>query len=347
VLLTCVADAQPTGFTASRAVCYAPCMPHAHRDSSSKAGASSGARNTQLERVTGKDNPWLKRFRAGFAGHTEKDGSAISIEGARLVEEALRSAIPVDAILVSETGRKHLAQIGAMLAQSVRLLATSDKIFQGLADTDTPQGIAALVRPRRTSFDDLMRGPGAPLIVVLVGIQDPGNVGAILRTAEALGASGVAACKADSLGTAHVFSPKVIRASAGAAFRFPVAEGISLPILQAQLRVAGVRVIAATSHDPRTPAPSPWQADLRGPVALLIGNEGAGLPAEVERSADARVRIPLSEPHGIRGAVVESLNAATAAAVLLYEAARQRAEVDEHVSDDNGGDLGGEAGGGS
>jgi TrmH family RNA methyltransferase len=229
------------------------------------------------------------------------------------------------------------------------LLATSDKIFQGLADTDTPQGVAALVRPRRASFDDLLHGPGAPLIVVLVGIQDPGNVGTILRTAEALGASGVAACKADSIGTAHVFSSKVIRASAGAAFRFPVAEGISLPILLAQLRVAGVRVIAASSHDPRTPAPAPapWRTNLREAVALLIGNEGAGLPAEVERSADARVKIPLSAPHGIHGASVESLNAATAAAVLLYEAARQRAEVGGHVSDDDGADLGGEAGGGS
>ncbi len=345
--MTCVAGAKPSDFTPCRAVCYAPCMPRARRDSSSKTGAPSRAPASQPERVTGKDNPWLKRFRAGFAGRAEKDGGAISIEGARLVEEALRSAIPVDAILVSETGRKHLARIGPTLAPSVRLLVTSDKIFDGLADTETPQGIAALVRPRRASFDDLMLGPGAPLIVVLVGIQDPGNVGTILRTAEALGASGVAACKADSLGTAHVFSPKVIRASAGAAFRFRVAEGISLPILLAQLRMAGVLVIAASSHDSRTPTPAPWQTDLRGPVALLIGNEGAGLPAEVERSADARVKIPHSEPHGIRGAAVESLNAATAAAVLLYEAARQRAEVSVHVSDDDSADLGGEAGGGS
>jgi RNA methyltransferase, TrmH family len=321
-------------------------MSRAHRETNSKAGPSFGAQTSHPEQVTGKDNPWLKRFRAGFAGRTEEDGGAISIEGARLVEEALRSEIPVDAILVSETGRKHFARISTILAASVRLLATSDKIFASLADTEAPQGIAALVRPRRASFDDLMRGPGAPLIVVLVGIQDPGNVGTILRTAEALGASGVAACKADSLGTAHVFSPKVIRASAGAAFRFPVAEGISLPILLAQLRVAGVRVIAASSHDPREPFPTPWQTDLRGPVALLIGNEGAGLPAEIERSADARIRIPLAEPHGIRGASVESLNAAMAATVLLYETARQRAEALTTQSD-SAGESGRRAGAGS
>jgi TrmH family RNA methyltransferase len=274
--------------------------------------------------VPGKDNIWLKRFRAAFASRAEKDGGAIPIEGARLVDEAIRSAIPIDAILVSETGRKHLSRIDRMIATPTRLLATTDRIFAQLAETESPQGIAALVRPRRASFDDLLRAPGAALIVVLVGIQDPGNVGTILRTAEALGASGVAACKADSLGTAHVFSSKVIRASAGAAFRFPVAEGISLPILQAQLRVAGVRIIAASSHVAAADAIPPWQADLRAPVALLIGNEGAGLPVEVERAADARVFIPLAEPRGIPGATVESLNAATAATVLLYEAARQR-----------------------
>jgi TrmH family RNA methyltransferase len=302
-------------------------MPRARRIPPSKAVSSSAARATQPEWVTGKDNVWLKRFRAAFAGRLEKDGGAISIEGVRLVEEALRSAIPMDAILVSESGRKHLARISPTLAPTARLLATSDRIFESLADTESPQGIAALVRPLRASYDDLLRGPGAPLVVVLVGIQDPGNVGTILRTAEALGASGVAACKSDSLGTAHIFSPKVIRASAGAAFRFPVVDGLSLPILQAQLRVAGIRVIAASSHVSDADSLAPWQTDLRGPVALLIGNEGAGLPVEVERAADSRVRIPLAEPHGLRGGSVESLNAATAAAVLLYEAARQRADA--------------------
>jgi TrmH family RNA methyltransferase len=302
-------------------------MPRARPNPPLRTIGSSAARTAQPELISSKDNPWLKRFRAGFGGRAEKDGSPISIEGARLVEEALRSGIQIDAVLVSESGRRHLARIIPMLTPSTRLMATSDRHFAGIADTETPQGIAALVHPRRSSFDDLLRGRGTPLIVVLVGIQDPGNVGTILRTAEALGASGVAACKSGSLGTAHIFSPKVIRASAGAAFRFPVAEGISLSILQAQLRVAGVRVIAASSRDAGGPALAPWQTDLRGPIALLIGNEGAGLPAEVERAADARVRIPLAATHGMSGETVESLNAATAATVLLYEAARQRTEV--------------------
>lgn len=290
--------------------------------SSRRAEANPRAR--QPESVTGRDNRWLKRFRAALSGHTETGDPVLGIEGLRLVEEAIRSAIPVEAILVSETGRKHLTRIARSLDPSMRLLATTDSVFENLAATETPQGIAALVRPRRASFDDLLQGTGAPLIVVLVGVQDPGNVGTILRAAEALGASGVAACRSDSLGTARVFSPKVARASAGAVFRLPVTEGLSSPVLQTQLRVAGVRILAATSSASDSGVVAPWEADLRGPIALFIGNEGAGLPVNVENAADARIRIPLAAVRGTHHESVESLNAATAAAVLLYEAARQR-----------------------
>jgi TrmH family RNA methyltransferase len=279
----------------------------------------------------GRDNHWLKRFQAALAGRIEKGDDALGIEGARLVEEALRSNIRVEAILVSESGRKHLVRVNSRLDASTRLLATSDELFSRLAATESPQGIAALVHPPRASFDDLLRGakesPGrVPLIVVLVGLQDPGNVGTILRTAEALGASGVAACRSGSIGTAHIFSPKVVRASAGSVFRLPIAEGVSPSILQAQLRVAGVRTVAATSAATAAHAVAPWQVDLFRAVALLIGNEGAGLPLEMERSADVRVRIPLALAHGVEGEGVESLNAASAAAILLYEAVRQRSK---------------------
>jgi TrmH family RNA methyltransferase len=301
-------------------------MPHSPGPS---AHTVSNARTRQPETITGRDNRWLKRFRAALAGRAEPTEGALGIEGARLVEEALRSGIPVEAILVSETGRKHLARVNSKLDTVTRLLATTDALFAHVAATETPQGIAALVRPPRASFDDLLRGAGAsrenvPLIVVLVGLQDPGNVGTILRAAEALGASGVAACRSESLGTAHLFSPKVVRASAGAIFRLPATEGVSASIFQAQLRVAGVRMLAATSATDTSDSIAPWQADLSGPVALFIGNEGAGLPREIERSADVRIRIPLAGVRGNAGESVESLNAASAAAILLYEAARQR-----------------------
>ncbi|HJY85300.1 MAG TPA: RNA methyltransferase, partial [Candidatus Acidoferrales bacterium] len=184
----------------------------------------------------------------------------------------------------------------------------------------TPQGIAALVFPRVASFDDLVRG--CPLVVVLVGVQDPGNVGAILRTAEAFGATGAATCAWGGLGTANPLSPKALRASAGSALRLPLVQRVAAPVLLAQLRVTGVKLYAASprkhsSANQKGRALHPWEADLRGPSALLVGNEGAGLPLELQSSADALVRIPLESG-------VESLNAAVATSVLLYEAARQR-----------------------
>jgi RNA methyltransferase, TrmH family len=289
----------------------------------------------QPEAISARENHWLKRFRIALAGPPSSGEVTLGVEGARLVEEALRSNIKVEAVLVSESGRKHLGRIIPRISRETRLLATSDALFNNIAATETTQGVAAIVKPYRAVLDDLYGGTvsanasskanNATLIVVLVGLQDPGNVGTILRTAEAMGATGVAACRSAEIGTAHVFSPKVVRASAGAAFRIPVAEGISAHILQSQMRAAGVRMLAATSAADDS-AVTPWQADLCGPVAIFIGNEGAGLPPEVIQSADLRVRIPLAAGRGIETENVESLNAASAAAILLYEAACQRGD---------------------
>ena len=263
------------------------------------------------ETVTSRENRWLKSFRAALRSGVLAENGLVGVEGPRLVEEALRSGLAVEAVLVSASGEPHLDRLRPGLEPSVRVLRTSDRLFAGVADTQTPQGVAALVRPRATTFDDLVRG--LPLVVVLVGVQDPGNVGTIVRTAEAFGATGAAACASGECGTANPFAPKALRASAGSALRLPILQGISLPVLLAQLRVAGVRLYGATTAS----GMAPQDADLRGPAALLVGNEGAGLPPEVERSADALLRIPMA-------AGIDSLNAAVAASVLLYEAARQR-----------------------
>jgi RNA methyltransferase, TrmH family len=311
-------------------------MPRAPRPPfSSPRNATRTSSARQPESISARENHWLKRFRLALAGPPASGEITLGIEGARLVEEALRSNIKVEAVLVSESGRKHLARIIPRIGRETRLLATSDALFQNLAATETTQGVAAIVRPRRAVLDDLYGGTAsanapakannATLIVVLVGVQDPGNVGTILRTAEAMGATGVAACRSTTIGTAHIFSPKVVRASAGAAFRLPIAEGVSTAILQSQMRAAGVRMMAATSSSDAE-AVTPWQADMSGPVALFIGNEGAGLPTEVIQSADLRVRIPLSIASGMESENVESLNAGSAAAILLYEAACQRGD---------------------
>ena len=292
--------------------------------------------------ITSRDNRWLKEFRLALKGGLPTESGFVGVEGVRLVEEALRSACPIEAVLFSETGERHHERLAPLIDRpeiAIPILRTTDRLFEGVADTEHPQGVAALVKPRAASFDDLMRVPESacsPLLVVLAGVQDPGNVGTILRTASAFGATGAVTAASGQSGTASPFSPKALRASAGAALHLPILAGMSLPILLTQLRVANVHTVAATAHDlaypvgaqhvapqpgkiaPSLPPPlAPWEVDWCEPVALLVGNEGAGLPEEVERSADARIHIPMSSG-------IESLNAAAAAAVLFYEAARQR-----------------------
>jgi TrmH family RNA methyltransferase len=163
-------------------------------------------------------------------------------------------------------------------------------------------------------------GCSSPLILVLVGVQDPGNVGTILRTAAAFGASAAITAASGQSGTASPFAPKALRASAGAALHLPVLAGHAAAAAIGQLRAASIFVLATSSRESDAnsqPLLTPWQVNWCRPVALLIGNEGQGLPEEIERAADARIRISMSSS-------VESLNAAAAAAVLFYEAARQR-----------------------
>src|SRR5881296_2695953 len=305
--------------------------------------------------LTSRDNRWLKEFRMALRGGLPTEDGFVGVEGVRLVEEALRSGCPIQAVLFSEIGERHHERLAPLIGRpemAFPTLRTTDRLFEGLADTEHPQGVAALVKPRSVSFDDLVRTSAsacAPLLVVLAGVQDPGNVGTILRTAAAFGATGAVTAASGISGTASPFSPKALRASAGAALHLPILAGMSLAILLMQLKLAGVHTLASSLREPREiPAPppshvgarfsasqssdaapplfAPWEVDWCQPVALLVGNEGAGLPEELERSAEVRVRIPLAS--GVdRFAVthkVDSLNAAAAAAVLFYEAARQR-----------------------
>jgi TrmH family RNA methyltransferase len=276
--------------------------------------------------LTSRDNRWLKEFRMTLRGGLPTESGFVGVEGVRLVEEALRSGCRIAAVLFSESGQRHHDRLAPLISRpeiAFPVLRTTDRLFEGLADTEHPQGVAALVQPRIASLDDLLAAPAtacAPLLVVLAGVQDPGNVGTILRTAAAFGATGAVTTASGQSGTASPFSPKALRASAGAALHLPILAGMSLPILLTQLKIAYVRTFASGVHEPREGDPpllAPWEVDWCEPVALLVGNEGAGLPEEIERSTDVRVRIPMASG-------VESLNAAAAAAVLFYEAARQR-----------------------
>jgi TrmH family RNA methyltransferase len=290
-----------------------------------KAARNNAVRAGDPALLTSRDNRWLKEFRLALRGGLPTESGYVGVEGVRLVEEALRSGCPIQAVLFSESGQRHHERLAPLIGRpeiAFPTLRTTDRLFDGLADTERPQGVAALVKPRETSFDDLVRAPAsacAPLLVVLAGVQDPGNVGTIIRTAAAFGATGGATAASGVSGTASPYSPKALRASAGAALHLAILAGMSLPILLTQFKIAGIRTLASSVREPQDgsqPLLAPWEVDWCQPVALLVGNEGAGLPEEIERSAVAR-RIPMASG-------VESLTAAAAAAVVFYEAARQR-----------------------
>src|SRR5262245_14677625 len=184
--------------------------------------------------ISSRDNRWLKEFRMALRGGLPTESGAVGVEGPRLVEEALRSACPIRAVLFGDSGERHRARLAVYLDRpevKIPVLRTTDRLFEGIADTEHPQGVAALVTPRSATFEEISRPAAspAPLVVVLAGVQDPGNVGTILRTAAAFGATAAITAASGQSGTASPFSPKALRASAGAALHLPLLAGTLLP----------------------------------------------------------------------------------------------------------------------
>jgi TrmH family RNA methyltransferase len=280
--------------------------------------------NNNAAPIASRDNRWLKLFRMALRGGLPTESGSVGIEGSRLVEEALTSGCKIEAVLFSESGQRHHAKLAPLIDRpeiAFPILATTDRLFEGIADTEHPQGVAALVIPRLARLEDLFAAPAnkcSPLIVVLAGVQDPGNVGTILRTAAAFGATGAVTSATGQSGTANPFSPKALRASAGAALHLPLVHGAALGILLTQFKLNNISTVATCAHDDTSHTlVAPWEIDWCQPIALLVGNEGAGLPEDVVHSADARIQIPMERR-------VESLNAAAAASILFYQAFRQR-----------------------
>ncbi len=263
--------------------------------------------DARIRPVTSRQNALVKDLRGAFARCALTPGGCLAIESPRMIEEALRSGLKIEAVFFAESATATSTRLLPQFGKQVQLLMLPDDVFAGAVNTETPQGVAALVRLTATSMEDMFSAE-QPLILVAAGIQDPGNLGTLLRSAEAFGAHGVI------VGDASVshFNPKVVRAAAGSLFRLPIVR-ISLANAVAALRGRGLRLLATSSHS-GDPLPL---ADLKQGVAVLIGNEGAGLSREVMCSMDGTFVIP----HSAR---VESLNAGMAASIVLYEAARQR-----------------------
>lgn len=256
--------------------------------------------------ISSRTNPRVKQLRAAFAGNDRLSEGLVAIEGPHLLEEAIRSEMALKIIFVTERQK-----IPFTLPRSVEVLDLSPDVFSSAVETRSPQGIAALIQPPTYSFTNLLDRQTSPLFVIAAGLQDPGNLGTIVRSAEAFGAAGVLTTP----GTVSPWNPKALRASAGSLFRVPVVSVTKeeLAVLQT---THPLRLFAAVSgaHEGVLPANA---IDLRPPCALLIGNEGTGLAPEWLAMSTARITIPCPGP-------VESLNAAIAASLLLYEASRQR-----------------------
>lgn len=250
-------------------------------------------------------NPLFKQVRRASArGALTEDGLAVA-EGFHLLEEALRSRCDIRAVIAAEPVRATLEKyVGGL--KTTRVLAVSEAAFGALAATEAPQGVVALVKPPEWTLDQIVRG--RTLVVALDGVQDPGNAGAIVRAAEAFGATGAAFLK----GSVNPYNPKCLRASAGSIFRLPVVAALDEALLLAALQQKRARLYATLPRAAKLIS----QADFAANCALVIGSEGRGVSARLQRRATG-LRIPTSG--------VESLNAAVAAGVVLYEARRQRA----------------------
>lgn len=261
------------------------------------------------EVLSSRDNPLFRRL-AALKRRAGPDEELMLIEGPRLLGEALDARLRVveAAVAASRSADPALSPLLARLAEAgARPRVVQDRLLASLSEVETCQGVLALARRPAFAADAAL--PGTPLLLVAVGIQNPGNLGGLLRTAEAAGATGAWLTE----GCADPYSWKCLRGSMGSAFRLPVRRGVATEGLIPALRSRGLLTLAAGVAAPlRHDA-----ADLRGPLALLLGSEGAGLPPELARAADLRVSIPLARP-------VESLNVGVAAGVLLFEAARQR-----------------------
>jgi TrmH family RNA methyltransferase len=256
--------------------------------------------------VTSRANGRVKQLRAAFTGQARLSGGMVAIEGDHLLREALRSGMVFKTVFISER-----LDLPNWIPYGVEVLRLADDVFRSVVETQSPRGLAALIVPPVPEFEDVLGEDGAAsLILVACGLQDPGNLGTLVRSAEAFGATGVLT----SPGTVHAWNQKVLRASVGSIFRVPVASATFDEI--AGLRTRGVRILATVGAQ-EFGVKAAQDVDLQGSCALLIGNEGQGLNAEWMEIADERVMIPCPGP-------VESLNAAVAGSLLLYEASRQR-----------------------
>ena len=258
-------------------------------------------------RLTRRQDAIVDRFRR--AARRAPAEECVLLDGEHLIRDAVAAGIPLDVVMATHERWNTLGDLLSAIhahASTPAIYEAAPSVLDAASPVKTPSGIAALARWHPASIDDALRGP-APLVLGAVDVQDPGNFGAIVRSADALGATGVIAAGA----SADPSGWKALRGAMGSAFRIPVAKASTEDALAAA-KAAGLRVYAASMDG------APLEhCDLTGPTLLLLGSEGLGLPPSALDAADDRIAIPMRPG-------VNSLNVAVSAALLLYEARRQR-----------------------
>jgi RNA methyltransferase, TrmH family len=260
-------------------------------------------------RITSRQNPLVARFRDAARGDLD---DRVLLDGEHLVRDALAAGIAVEvAAFAEDAPRGPLAQLAEDARHSgAQVAVVSRQVLDAISPVRQPSGVVAIAqRPGWSMEDAFARAP--QLVLMLADVQDPGNVGAIIRAADGCGATGVVALER----TADPFGWKALRGAMGSTFRVPT---LGRQSLEASLQYARGRRLRVLATVPRGGTPLP-AADLGSPCAILIGGEGAGLPAAMVETSDERLTIPMRTG-------IESLNVAVAAAIVLYEASRQRME---------------------
>lgn len=265
---------------------------------------------SRLRKIASSSNSTVQALRKAFSRGEPTEDGYIAIESVRVIEEAIRSGLRFKSVFFAESAEPRIEKLLPQISSHAETFLLPDAVFESAVATETPQGVAALVKLKDWTFADAVTGK-SPLVIVAAGLQDPGNLGTILRSAEAFGATGVLTAEK----TVSHLNAKVIRAAAGSLFRLPVLRVESGAAVK-QLRERGLRIVGTASHK-GTPAAD---ADLSQPLALFIGGERAGLPREIARELDETLMVPHS-------AKVESLNAGVATSILLYEISRQRSSA--------------------
>jgi TrmH family RNA methyltransferase len=274
---------------------------------------TQSASEDRLRSVSSRSNASVKELRRLFHDAAPDEKGEIAVEGMHLVEEAIRSSLRISTVFFAESARERAHKLLPQLPRQTQALLVPDEVFSSAVPSESPQGVAAMVAVNQYSLAEALRAQPA-LLVLTAGLQDPGNLGTIARAGEAFGATALLIAE----NTVSAWNWKSIRASSGSLFRVPVAK-VEISTLLPELKARGIIVLATSSHK----GASISEADLRRPLALIVGNEGAGVPKNVLAQADEVVTIPHSEK-------VESLNAAIAASVVLYEASRQRKKTSHH-----------------